>query len=54
MLELLGEEKALVGFQNTDYISSTKTRNRIDAGFVKELGNEAALKIGRASCRERV
>ena len=43
MLELLGEEKALVGFQNTDYISSTKTRNRIDAGFVKELGNEAAL-----------
>ena len=43
MLELLGEEEALVGFQNTDYISSTKTRNRIDAGFVKELGNEAAL-----------
>jgi iron complex transport system substrate-binding protein len=43
MLELLGEEKALVGFQNTDYVSSTKTRNRIDAGFVKELGNEAAL-----------
>lgn len=43
MLELLGEEKALVGFQNTDYISSTKTRERIDAGFVKELGNEAAL-----------
>jgi iron complex transport system substrate-binding protein len=43
MLELLGEEKALVGFQNTDYISSTKTRNRIDAGLVKELGNEAAL-----------
>ena len=43
MLELLGEEKALVGFQNTDYISSTKTRKRIDAGFVKELGNEAAL-----------
>ena len=43
MLELLGEEKALVGFQNTDYISSTKTRARIDAGFVKELGNEAAL-----------
>jgi len=43
MLELLGEEKALVGFQNTDYISSTKTRNRIDAGLVKELGKEAAL-----------
>ena len=43
MLELLGEEKALVGFQNTDYISSPKTRERIDAGFVKELGNEAAI-----------
>jgi len=35
MLELLDEEKALVGFQNTDYISSTKTRNRIDAGFYR-------------------
>ena len=43
MLELLGEEKALVGFQNTDYISSPKTRERIDAGLVKELGNEAAI-----------
>ena len=43
MLELLGEEKALVGFQNTDYISSPKTRERIEAGFVKELGNEALL-----------
>ena len=43
MLELLGQEKALVGFQNTDYISSPKTRERIEAGFVKELGNEALL-----------
>lgn len=43
MLELLGEEKALVGFQNTDYISSPKTRERIETGFVKELGNEALL-----------
>ena len=43
MLELLGEEKTLVGFQNTNYISSTKTRQRIEAGFVKELGNEAVL-----------
>ena len=43
MLELLGEEKTLVGFQNTNYISSTKTRQRIESGFVKELGNEAVL-----------
>ena len=43
MLELLGEEKALVGFQNTDYVSSPKTRERIETGFVKELGNEASL-----------
>ena len=43
MLELLGEEKSLVGFQDTNYISSEKTRKRIDSGFVRELGNEAAM-----------
>jgi iron complex transport system substrate-binding protein len=43
MLELLGVEKSLVGFQDTNYISSEKTRKRIDSGFVRELGNEAAM-----------
>jgi iron complex transport system substrate-binding protein len=43
MLELLGVEDRLVGFQNTKYISSEKTRARIDAGFVKELGKESAM-----------
>ena len=38
-LELLGVHKKLVGFPNTKFISSKKTRKRIDAGLVKELGN---------------
>lgn len=38
MLELLGVENSLVGFQNTKYISSEKTRERIDKGLVRELG----------------
>ncbi|MBC7845972.1 MAG: ABC transporter substrate-binding protein [Flavobacterium sp.] len=37
-LELLGVENTLVGFPNTDYISSVKTRKRIDAGKVREVG----------------
>jgi len=37
-LEMLGVENALVGFPNRDYISSEKTRKRIDAGDVKEVG----------------
>ncbi|MBX9806670.1 MAG: ABC transporter substrate-binding protein, partial [Flavobacteriaceae bacterium] len=37
-LELLGVENTLMGFPNTDYISSEKTRKRIDAGKVREVG----------------
>jgi len=40
MLELLNVEEHLVGFPNTNYISSQKTANLIANGFVKELGNE--------------
>lgn len=40
MLELLGVENALIGFPKADYISSEKTRNRIDTGKVIDLGNE--------------
>lgn len=37
-LELLGVENTLIGFPNTDYISSEKTRKRIDTGKVREVG----------------
>lgn len=40
MLELLGVENTLVGFPNMDYISSEKTRARIENGNVQELGQE--------------
>ncbi len=37
-LEMLGVENTLIGFPNTDYISSQKTRKRIDAGKIREVG----------------
>ncbi len=40
MLELLNAETSLVGFPNLQYISSTKTRQLIAGGAIKELGNE--------------
>ena len=43
MLEVLGVEDRLVGFQETNYISSEKTRRRIDSGFIKELGKESTM-----------
>lgn len=42
-LEILGEVKSLVGFPGLDYISSKATRKLIDAGKVKELGENQAL-----------
>lgn len=42
-LEMLDEENSLIGFPNLDYISSEKVRARIDAGKVKELGNNKTL-----------
>jgi iron complex transport system substrate-binding protein len=42
-LEMLGEVNSLVGFPHCDYISSDKVRTRIDAGKVKELGNNHDL-----------
>lgn len=42
-LEMLDEVNSLVGFPHTDYISSEKVRARIDAGKVKELGNNQDL-----------
>ena len=42
-LELLGMENTLVGFPNTDFVSSPKTRKRIDARKVKEVGQNETL-----------
>jgi iron complex transport system substrate-binding protein len=42
-LEMLDEVTTLVGFPHCDYISSEKVRARIDAGKVKELGNNQDL-----------
>lgn len=42
-LEMLGVENTLLGFPNTDYVSSEKTRKLIDAGKVKEIGTNQSL-----------
>lgn len=42
-LELLGVEQTLVGFPGIDYVSSEKTRTRIDNGKVRELGNNEGI-----------
>ena len=43
MLELLGVENTLIGFPNTTYISSDKTRALIDNGSIKEIGIKGSL-----------
>lgn len=45
LLEYLNETDRLIGFPTTDYISSEKTRARIDAGKVAELGVDKGLNI---------
>ena len=42
-LEILGVENSLIGFPNTDYISSEKTRKNIDAGKIREVGKNENL-----------
>jgi len=42
-LEMLGVENTLVGFPSTNFISSAKTRKRIDAGKVREVGINESL-----------
>jgi len=42
-LEALGTTGKLIGFPGTDYISSEYTRNRIDQGYIKELGNNESI-----------
>ncbi|MCB0474365.1 MAG: ABC transporter substrate-binding protein [Flavobacteriaceae bacterium] len=43
MLELLNEENSLKGFPNLKYISSASTRKLIEAGMIRELGNDENL-----------
>ncbi|MFK5972351.1 MAG: ABC transporter substrate-binding protein [Flavobacteriaceae bacterium] len=43
VLETLGVINSLVGFPQTEYISSKQARKRIDAGLVKELGRNEAI-----------
>lgn len=45
LLDYLGETDKLVGYPTTDYISSEKMRNRIDGGYVTELGIDNAINI---------
>ena len=42
-LEMLGVENTLLGFPNTNYVSSEKTRALIDAKKVKEIGTNQSL-----------
>ena len=44
-LEMLGVEKSLVGFPHTDYVSSEKTRKLIEAGIVKNVGQNERLNM---------
>ncbi|GAA3653887.1 ABC transporter substrate-binding protein [Flavivirga jejuensis] len=42
-LEYLGVSNSLIGFPNTKYICSEKTRARVDNGDIKDLGNDTEL-----------
>ncbi|RIV68427.1 ABC transporter substrate-binding protein [Flagellimonas aequoris] len=42
-LEALGELKTLVGFPDTDYISSSAARKLVDEGQIKDLGMNEAI-----------
>lgn len=43
MIEAINEEKSLVGFPSTQFISSSKTRKLITEGKVADLGNEQLI-----------
>jgi len=44
-LEMLDIDKTLIGFPNLDYISSERTRSRIDAGSIHELGKNEDINM---------
>jgi iron complex transport system substrate-binding protein len=43
MLEILGAEDRLVGFPNTDFITSEKTRSRVAEGQLTDIGKDMSL-----------
>ncbi|PCE62440.1 ABC transporter substrate-binding protein [Sediminicola luteus] len=51
-LEILEEEKSLIGFPSLDFVSSPKTRALINSGAIKELGNNEALNLELALALE--
>ncbi len=44
-LEYLEVDHSLIGFPNTKYICSEKTRARVDNGAIKDLGNDLEINI---------
>ena len=44
-LEMLDVDQTLIGFPNLDYISSEKTRGRIDQGLIHELGKNEDINM---------
>ncbi|SHG89126.1 iron complex transport system substrate-binding protein [Chryseolinea serpens] len=47
LLDYLNESDKLTGFPTTDYISSEKMRQRIDAGKIQELGVDQGMNLER-------
>ena len=47
MIEAFAAEATLVGFPNTQFISSEKTYHLIQKGQITELGNENEMNMGR-------
>jgi iron complex transport system substrate-binding protein len=45
LLDYLNESDKLIGFPTTDYVSSEKMRQRIDAGLVSELGIDKGMNL---------
>lgn len=45
LLDYIGETDRLIGFPTTDYISSEKMRQRIDAGKVTDLGIDKGMNL---------
>ena len=45
LLDYIGATDKLIGFPTTDYISSEKTRKRIDNGKVKDLGIDKGMNL---------
>lgn len=52
LLDYLGEGDKLIGFPSTDYISSSRIRQRIDEGYVTDLGVDQGMNLERLAILE--